>query len=382
MAVEPGEPKGRQGAAGSALATSVEVEGVRREFGSFVALDGVSLAIRPGEFLTLLGPSGCGKTTLLRILAGLDVADAGKVRIDGQDVGEIPAHRRPVNTVFQSYALFPHMSVRDNVAFGLKMKKVPAAEVVRRVDRMLDLVQIATFADRKPAQLSGGQKQRVALARALINEPKVLLLDEPLGALDSKLRKELQVELLALQRRLGITFIFVTHDQEEALVMSDRIAVMRAGRIEQLGDAEEIYERPRTRFVSQFLGTCNLIEGKATRREGLAVLVETPFGELRVEGHGAPATPTPDSPRETLTLAIRPEKVRMSPAGEEGENRVPVTVRELIYIGSETHYLLDAPGGAILTAYAMNARVGSQGFDLGKAATAVLPPAGLLVLDD
>jgi spermidine/putrescine transport system ATP-binding protein len=382
MAAAPGEPKGWQGAAGSARATSVEVEGVRREFGSFVALDGVSLAIRPGEFLTLLGPSGCGKTTLLRILAGLDAADAGAVRIDGQDVGEIPAHRRPVNTVFQSYALFPHMSVRDNVAFGLRMKKVLGDELDRRVDRMLDLVQIATFADRKPAQLSGGQKQRVALARALINEPKVLLLDEPLGALDSKLRKELQVELLALQRRLGITFIFVTHDQEEALVMSDRIAVMRAGRIEQLGDAEEIYERPRTRFVSQFLGTCNLIEGKAVRREGLAVLVETPFGELRAEGHGAPALPTQESPREALTLAIRPEKVRLSPAGEEGENRVPVTVRELIYIGSETHYLLDAPGGAILTAYAMNARIGSQGFDLGQAATAVLPPAGLLVLDD
>jgi spermidine/putrescine transport system ATP-binding protein len=378
----PGEPKGGSGSEGSARATSVEVEGVRREFGSFVALDGVSLAIRPGEFLTLLGPSGCGKTTLLRILAGLDVADAGAVRIDGQDVGEIPAHQRPVNTVFQSYALFPHMTVRENVAFGLRMKKVPAAEVDRRVDRMLDLVQIATFAERKPAQLSGGQKQRVALARALINEPKVLLLDEPLGALDSKLRKELQVELLALQRRLGITFIFVTHDQEEALVMSDRIAVMRAGRIEQLGEAEEIYERPRTRFVSQFLGTCNLIEGKATRREGLAVQVDTPFGELRVEGHGAPAPPTPDNPREALTLAIRPEKVRLSPAGEEGENRVPVTVRELIYIGSETHYLLDAPGGLVLTAYAMNARIGSQGFDLGQAATAVLPPAGLLVLDD
>jgi len=410
MAAAPGEPKGWQGAAGSARATSVEVLGLRREFGSFVALDGVSLAIRPGEFLTLLGPSGCGKTTLLRILAGLDAADAGAVRIDGQDVDEMPAHRRPVNTVFQSYALFPHMTVRDNVAFGLRMKKVPGDEIARRVERMLDLVQIATFADRKPAQLSGGQKQRVALARALINEPKVLLLDEPLGALDSKLRKELQVELLALQRRLGITFIFVTHDQEEALVMSDRIAVMRAGRIEQLGDAEEIYERPRTRFVSQFLGTCNLIEGRATRRDGLGLLVETPFGELRVEGHGAAALP--DSPREeavrqapqrlaaaegarrseeacrtassreTLTLAIRPEKVRLAPAGEEGENRVPVTVRELIYIGSETHYLLDAPGGLVLTAYAMNTRVGSQGFDLGQAATAVLPPAGLLVLDD
>ena len=382
MAEAPGEPKGRQGATDSARATSVEVDEVRRAFGSFVALDGVSLAIRPGEFLTLLGPSGCGKTTLLRILAGLDLADEGSVRIDGQDMGETPAHRRPVNTVFQSYALFPHLSVGENIAFGLRMKKVPPGEIAGRVDRMLDLVRIRTFADRKPAQLSGGQKQRVALARALINEPKVLLLDEPLGALDSKLRKELQVELLALQRRLGITFVFVTHDQEEALVMSDRIAVMRAGRIEQLGEAEEIYERPRTRFVSQFLGTCNLIEGRVTRREGLALVAETPLGELRAEGHGAPAPPAPDNPREKMTLAIRPEKVRLAPAGEEGENRVPVVVSELIYIGSETHYLLQAPGGLTLTAYAMNARIGSQGFDLGQAATAVLPPAGLLVLDD
>ncbi len=377
MAAAPGEPSGGQGTPGTARA-SVEVEGVRRTFGSFVALDHVSLAIRPGEFLTLLGPSGCGKTTLLRILAGLDAADEGTVRIDGDDVGEIPAHRRPVNTVFQSYALFPHLSVRDNVAFGLRMKKVPEAEITHRVDRMLDLVRIDAFADRKPAQLSGGQKQRVALARALINEPKVLLLDEPLGALDSKLRKELQVELLALQRRLGITFVFVTHDQEEALVMSDRIAVMRAGRIEQLGDAEEIYERPRTRFVSQFLGTCNLVEGSEVGRDGLALRVETPLGVLRVEGHGAAS----GERRERLTLAIRPEKVRLAPAGEEGENRVPVAVRELIYIGSETHYLLDAPEGMTLTAFAMNARVGSQGFDLGQPATAILPPAGLLVLDD
>jgi ABC-type Fe3+/spermidine/putrescine transport system ATPase subunit len=238
---------------------AVEVEGLSRRFGDFTALDHVDLTIREGEFFSLLGPSGCGKTTLLRILAGLDLPDEGTVRIGGVDAGDIPPHRRPVNTVFQSYALFPHMTVRDNVAFGLRMKRVPPAALAERVDRALDMVQIEHFADRKPAQLSGGQKQRVALARAFINEPEVLLLDEPLGALDLKLRKELQVELSALQKRLGITFVFVTHDQEEALVMSDRIAVMRAGKIEQLGEAHALYERPRNRFVGQFLGSCNLL---------------------------------------------------------------------------------------------------------------------------
>ncbi len=244
---------------------AIEAHNLVRRFGQTEALARVSVNIRKGEFFSLLGPSGCGKTTLLRLIAGLDLPDSGALKIGGRDAASIPAHKRPVNTVFQSYALFPHLSVHDNVAFGLRMKKIPAREIAERVERIMALVQITPFADRRPAQLSGGQKQRVALARALVNEPEVLLLDEPLGALDLKLRKELQVELSQLQRRLGITFIFVTHDQEEALVMSDRIAVMNAGKIEQLDGVEELYEQPRTRFVARFLGSCNLLEGCVTQ---------------------------------------------------------------------------------------------------------------------
>jgi spermidine/putrescine transport system ATP-binding protein len=356
---------------------AIEVERVRRRFGEHTALDDVSLTVREGEFFSLLGPSGCGKTTLLRILAGLDLPDAGSVRIGGVDAREIPAHRRPVNTVFQSYALFPHLSVRENVAFGLRMKKVAPAEIDRRVAAAMDLVQIAPLADRKPAEISGGQKQRVALARALINEPQVLLLDEPLGALDLKLRKELQVELSVLQRRLGMTFVYVTHDQEEALVMSDRIAVMRAGRIEQLDESRRLYERPRTRFVGQFLGSCNVLEASVRERRGESAVVDTPVGRLRVEARDAQA-----ASRHSFSLAIRPEKVAVLPGTEApGENRVPVRVAQLIYIGSETHYVLEA-GAARLTAYAMNAGAGSPAYAVGESAVAFLPASSLVVLED
>jgi spermidine/putrescine transport system ATP-binding protein len=348
---------------------AIEVENLTRRFGDVTALDSVTVKIRKGEFFSLLGPSGCGKTTLLRIIGGLDVADEGIVRINGTDAREIPAHKRPVNTVFQSYALFPHLTVHDNIAFGLRMKKVPKPEIAERVKKVMDMVEIPQLADRKPAQLSGGQKQRVALARAIVNEPSVLLLDEPLGALDLKLRKQLQVELLTIQRRVGITFIYVTHDQEEALVMSDRIAVMSAGKIVQMGDAEDLYEHPRTRYVSTFLGSCNLLD--AVVRAGN--IVSTPAGELRIAI--AP-------PKDKFTLAIRPEKVSLLPATEAaGENRIRVKVEQLIYIGSETHYVLRA-GQQTLTAEAMNVKVGSQGFDIGAEAVAYLPPAGLLVLDD
>ncbi len=339
------------------------------------ALDHVSVKIRKGEFFSLLGPSGCGKTTLLRIIGGLDIADEGVVRINGTDAREIPAHKRPVNTVFQSYALFPHMTVADNIAFGLRMKKVPKPEIADRVKKVMDMVEIPQLAGRKPAQLSGGQKQRVALARAIVNEPSVLLLDEPLGALDLKLRKQLQVELLTIQRRVGITFVYVTHDQEEALVMSDRIAVMNTGKIVQMGDAEELYEHPRTRYVSTFLGSCNLFDGTVRQRSATGGVVDTPVGELRVESGRLPD-------RDKLTLAIRPEKVSMCAPGEcAGENRFKVKVEQLIYIGSETHYVLRA-GNQTLTAEAMNVKVGSQGFDIGAEAVAYLPAAGLLVLDD
>ncbi|MFN7943589.1 MAG: ABC transporter ATP-binding protein [Thermoanaerobaculia bacterium] len=351
---------------------AIEAHEVSRRFGDFVALDQVSLAIRRGEFFSLLGPSGCGKTTLLRIIAGLDLADGGKISIGGRDALSIPAHKRPVNTVFQSYALFPHLNVRDNVGFGLRMKKVPAAEIGPRVERALDMVQIAQFSDRKPAQLSGGQKQRVALARALINEPEVLLLDEPLGALDLKLRKELQVELHNLQRRLGITFVFVTHDQEEALVMSDRIAVMRAGKIEQLGEAEALYENPRTRFVGQFLGSCNLIEGEVIGGDR----VRTSHAEMSVR---STARPLPGAGK--VTLAIRPEKVALRAPGEPAENAVPARVEEVIYIGSQSQYVLSTPLGR-LTAYVMNSIYSPTGLAIGDSIFAFLPPTALVVLEE
>jgi spermidine/putrescine transport system ATP-binding protein len=357
----------------------VEVEKLVRRFGEVVALDHVSVAVRHGEFFALLGPSGCGKTTLLRCIAGLDIPDEGVIRIAGSDVVDIPAHKRPVNTVFQSYALFPHMSVRDNISFGLRMKKVSPPEIGQRVARVMDMVQIEKLSDRRPAQLSGGQRQRVALARAIVNEPRVLLLDEPLGALDLKLRKELEVELIALQRRVGITFIFVTHDQEEALTMADRIAVMNDGRIQQVADVETLYEHPRTRFVGQFLGTVNLLDAAVKERYAAGALVQTSVGDLKVEFDKE--TP-PKAREERFTLAIRPEKVALlAPSAKDGENRVRVRVREVLYIGSETHYLLQA-GGTSLSVEQMNVKVNSQGFELGQEAVAYLPPGGLLVLED
>jgi len=357
---------------------AIQIEGVSRRFGDFPALSDVRLSVRGGEFFSLLGPSGCGKTTLLRILAGLDIPDAGTVRIGGTDVKDVPAHRREVNTVFQSYALFPHMTVADNVAFGLRMKKVTRPEIARRVEKALDLVQIDSLAGRKPAQLSGGQKQRVALARALINEPRVLLLDEPLGALDLKLRKELQGELRKLQNRLGITFLYVTHDQEEALVMSDRIAVMRAGRIEQMDESRRLYERPRTRFVAQFLGSCNLLDATIRESRGRSLSVDTPVGNLVVDRDEEGE----QSQRSSLSLALRPEKIVLSADGNSDRgNRVAVRVAQRIYVGSETHYVLEA-GHETLLACALNAGSEASSYAVGQAAFAWLPPRALVVLED
>ncbi len=322
---------------------------------------------------------------MLRLIAGLDLPDAGTLRICGADAATIPAHLRPVNTVFQSYALFPHMTVEENVAFGLRMKKVPSAQVAERVARVLALVQISGLERRRPAQLSGGQKQRVALARALVNEPQVLLLDEPLGALDLKLRKQLQVELHQLQRRLGITFIHVTHDQDEALVMSDRIAVMNAGRIEQLGGAEEIYECPRTRFVAQFIGSCNLIDSEVVGRENQTLRIQSGLGQLRL----SLSADMQDTARAqdrlaagaALTVAIRPEKIRLAKSDEPRlENRLTARIEDLVYSGAETQYRLRA-GGQLLNAVALNA-AGHQGFCAGETVVCSLPEAAMIVLDD
>jgi spermidine/putrescine transport system ATP-binding protein len=356
------------------LSVAVEIGSVTRRFREVLALDRVSLSVRRGEFFSLLGPSGCGKTTLLRVIAGLDLPDEGTVRIDQQDATPTPAHLRPVNTVFQSYALFPHMDVWHNIAFGLRMKGLPAEEIRQRVHAVSALVQLQGLDRRRPSQLSGGQKQRVALARAVVNEPKVLLLDEPLAALDVKLRKQLQEELRSLQRRLGITFIYVTHDQEEALVLSDRLAVMREGRIVQIGTPEELYEQPQTRFTSQFVGSCNLLQATLSQREGEGAIISTELGALRI------AT-APDD-RTSFTLAIRPEKIHLFPSDSaSGENYVPVLVENLTYAGSETHYCLRA-GHTALRAEIMNTAQTRLPYKIGQHALAHLPPACLIVLND
>jgi spermidine/putrescine transport system ATP-binding protein len=350
----------------------VRLEGVRKAFGGVVALDGVDLEVRRGEFFSLLGPSGCGKTTLLRLLAGFDTPDAGRVAIAGRDMAGVPPYERPVNTVFQNYALFPHMTVAGNVAFGLRMKGLPAAEIRRKVAWALELVDLLGLEGRYPRELSGGQRQRVALARALVLEPQVLLLDEPLSALDLKLRQELRVELMQLQRRLGTTFIFVTHDQEEALVMSDRIAVMRAGRIEQLGLPDEVYERPKNRFVAEFLGRSNFLPARPH-----PLGAETPLGPLRLK--------TPLA-REAL-LAIRPEKMRLY-RGQNGlptrENLVRARVEEIVYTGAENQYYLRA-GEVRLLAYTLNQDLqepGAEEFGYGEEVLCYLPPENLVVLHE
>ena len=273
---------------------SVELEGVSKRFGELVAVRDLSLTLAAGEFFTLLGPSGCGKTTTLRMVAGFEQPTAGRVLIDGEDMADRPAYRRPTNTVFQSYALFPHLSVADNVAFGLRRKKVAKDEIARRVETELERVGLAREADRRPNQLSGGQQQRVALARALVNLPKVLLLDEPLGALDLKLRKGLQIELKRIQRDVGITFVYVTHDQEEALTMSDRIAVMNHGAIEQIGGPEDVYERPATPFVAGFIGVSNLLPAEVVAANGQGSYASVRPEKLRLEDPDTP--PTADHP--------------------------------------------------------------------------------------
>jgi ABC-type Fe3+/spermidine/putrescine transport system ATPase subunit len=311
---------------------AVTIDSVRKTYGDVVALDRVSLEVRPGEFLVLLGPSGCGKTTLLRLLAGFEAPDEGRLLISGRDVAGLPPYERPVNTVFQHYALFPHRTVAGNVAFGLEARGLPAAAIAEKVARALETVRLTGLGDRRIDQLSGGQKQRVALARAVVLEPDVLLLDEPMAALDPKLRKEMQVEVKNLQERLRTTFLFVTHDQEEALVIADRIAVMSHGRVEQLERTEALYERPRTRFVADFLGVRNLVDATVTGvEEGLATLRTAGGLVFRAVDDGG------YRPGAAVVVGIRSERVRMD-APRGGENVLAGALDDEIYLGDRTDW--------------------------------------------
>ncbi|HNS03892.1 MAG TPA: ABC transporter ATP-binding protein [Anaerolineae bacterium] len=314
------------------------------------AVNGVNLSLPSGEFFTLLGPSGCGKTTTLRMIAGFETPTSGEVFIQGQAMGHVPPYRRPVNTVFQNYALFPHLTIEKNVAFGLTVQKVPKAEQQRRVQEALELVRLPTVGQRKPSQLSGGQQQRVALARALINRPAVLLLDEPLGALDYKLRQAMQLELKALQHEVGITFVYVTHDQEEALTMSDRIAVMSAGKVLQVGTPIEIYERPNCRFVANFIGETNFLDGRVTRVNGNRCTVQVADG-LEVSGSNY----QPVAIGDPVTVSIRPEKIRIHESRPEAQpNLFAVAVDRVAYIGSDTQLFMTMPYGAKVRVYDQN----------------------------
>jgi len=346
---------------------SIELSGLTKRF-SEIAVDNVDLTVASGEFFSLLGPSGCGKTTTLRLIAGFEQPTSGRILLDGVDVSDVPPHRRNVNTVFQSYALFPFMSVFDNVAFGLRHQKAGKAELKRRVDEALELVDMTSFAKRRPGQLSGGQQQRVALARALVLNPAVLLLDEPLGALDAKLRRSLKVELKALQERVGITFLYVTHDQEEALTMSDRLAVMNAGRIVQIGTPRQVYEEPADTYVADFLGAANLME--------IQVVAE---GALRLGDFALTARRCEATVPGTAHAVIRPERVRIEEHGSAGENRVPAMVERVVFLGSATEVLLRLAPGNSLQALMQND--GSRP-DLaqGTPVHVYLPPDALRVL--
>lgn len=338
----------------SYLDVSVQISGVTKTFGDFTAVNQVSLDIRRGEFFSLLGPSGCGKTTLLRMIGGFELPTAGQILINGQDVTYLPPYKRPVNMVFQSYALFPHLTVAENVAFGLRYKKITGTEADQKVADMLGLVRLEGFDQRFPAQLSGGQRQRVALARALAMEPQVLLLDEPLGALDQKLRKEVQLELKNLQRTLGITFIFVTHDQEEALTMSDRIAVMNQGRVEQLDASHQVFEYPKTEFVAQFMGAPNFFSGVVKNiAEGLMHLGSRADADIRVR-----TTSDVWKPEDPVRFVVRPEKLdlRTKSGTADGEVSIEVTIEDRVYQGVNTVWVVRSDDGARYTIYEQNDR--------------------------
>jgi len=342
----------------------LEIRNVTRRFGALAAVDDVSVSVEAGEFFTLLGPSGCGKTTLLRMIAGFDLPDAGAILLDGRDMADTPPEKRPIHTVFQSYALFPHMTVAQNVAFPLKMAGRTPDEIAGRVKTALAEVHLEDKGERFPHELSGGQKQRVALARALVNRPRLLLLDEPLGALDAKLRVEMQIELIELQRDVGITFVFVTHAQPEALALSHRIAVMKAGRIEQLDEPSRIYGFPKNRFVADFIGKCNMLDA--------AVIDAGPAG-LRLEagGLGELAAPAAEGVRagERGVLAIRPEQVRIQAPDAPADlgNQFAGKVRDFLYVGEVTTYVVELANGTRVEALLANSAPGrARFFEIGE----------------
>jgi len=362
----------------------VGLYGVTKRFGDMVAVDNVTITVGRGEFFSMLGPSGCGKTTSLRMIAGFEEPDEGRVELTGRDIVGAAPYKRNVNTVFQSYALFPHLTVGDNVAFGLRRKKekIAKSDIQARVKRYLALVELQGYEDRRPSQLSGGQQQRVALARALVNEPAVLLLDEPLGALDLKLRKQMQLELMRIQREVGVTFVYVTHDQEEALVMSDRIAVMSQGKVEQIGFPEDIYERPATRFVAGFIGTSNIIEAPVTGRVGDLLQVEAAPGDrLLVPAPAGRAL----SPGDMLAFTVRPEKLRVTPENEPVADRlctIAGTVVDVVYQGVSTQLVVRTDAGTTLVAFRQNSERVSDAGDPGTRARLVWDPEFNVVLAD
>ena len=355
---------------------NIKLESLTKRFDDVVAVDDISVEIHPGEFFSLLGPSGCGKTTTLRMVAGFEPPTSGRILLDGTDVGNMPPHRRNVNTVFQSYALFPFLNVAENVAFGMKYKSVPKSEVATRVGEALELVQLSGYEKRRSNQLSGGQQQRVALARALVLRPAVLLLDEPLGALDAKLRRTLQVELGALQKQVGITFLYVTHDQEEALTMSDRLAVMNHGKIVQIGSPEEVYNEPADAYVADFLGVSNLMDAQVEPGGDRERCCRLRLGDFIVEAEAGRLDAT-----GAVKVAIRPERVHLHPHGETGANRLPGMVERLVFLGSTTQIFLRLATGSPLQALVRNDGP-ALAYSQGTPVSVGLPAEALRVLPD
>ena len=359
-------------------------DGVVKKFGGFTAVDRLSLDIRAGEFFALLGPSGCGKTTLLRMLAGFETPDAGQILLNGADIAQVLPHRRPVNMMFQNYALFPHLTVRDNIAFGLRRAQMPSPEIDTRVAEMVALVKLEGLEKRKPDQLSGGQKQRVALARSLARRPRVLLLDEPLAALDKKLRESTQAELVQLQRRLGMTFIIVTHDQEEAMTVADRIGVMDSGRLEQVATPRQLYEAPNSRWIAEFVGDINMLEGQVESRDANRITIAT-----RDAGAIIAAEPRQPLTKTLVCVAIRPEKVKLSRRGPVSDvvhasamNRLEGVVTDVSYLGGVTSYKVKLDTGAVLRASMANtARLDIDAYSASQRVTAWFTPDDCVVLE-